>query len=192
MLEVPRAFFSPSVSTDSALELCRPKSAHPDVCSENSSLYNNMKKIPWIERKRASTEDRGGICWHCIKCIAEVFEAQRGQVFVSLPLFRQAFSLFWKFHHTAKKRERYYLCIPLSAPFPPPYLGLYVALLFSFTLLSTDFCSMLWILLMSEEGRDGVWCYLMGLLCFLCHFTQPPAGLSIHTLSQAVFFMSHE
>lgn len=28
-------------------------------------------------------EDRGGICWHCIKCNAEVFEAQRGQVFVS-------------------------------------------------------------------------------------------------------------
>lgn len=56
-------------------------SAHPDVCSKNGSLYKNMKKTLWTERKRATIEDRGGICWHCIKCNAEVFEAQRGQVF---------------------------------------------------------------------------------------------------------------
>lgn len=34
-----------------------------------------------MERKRATIADRGGICWHCIKCNAEVFEAQRVQVF---------------------------------------------------------------------------------------------------------------
>lgn len=39
------------------------------------------KCVDWKET--ATMEDRGGICWHCIKCKAEVFEAQRGQVFVS-------------------------------------------------------------------------------------------------------------
>lgn len=48
-------------------------------CSENRSLYRtNMLRT---ERKLATIAHRGGMCWHCIKCNAEVFEAQRVQVF---------------------------------------------------------------------------------------------------------------
>lgn len=39
------------------------------------------KKMLWTERKLATIAHRGGMCWHCIKCNAEVFEAQRVQVF---------------------------------------------------------------------------------------------------------------
>lgn len=39
------------------------------------------RKNLWTERKRATTGDRGGVCWCCIKCDAEVFEPPRGQVF---------------------------------------------------------------------------------------------------------------
>lgn len=83
LLEVLWSLFNPSVSRDSSTPAMQAKSAHPDVCSENSSLYNNMKKSCGQRGNGATIEDRGGICWHCIKCNAEVFEAQRGQVFVS-------------------------------------------------------------------------------------------------------------
>lgn len=48
-------------------------------CSENRSLCR--KNMLRTVRKLATIAHRGGMCWHCIKCDAEVFEAQRVQVF---------------------------------------------------------------------------------------------------------------
>lgn len=67
---------------------------------------------------------------------------------------------------------------------PPPYLSLHIPSLFLFAsslYLLFSLSSLLWISLMSEQETDSVWCKLMALLCFLCHFTQPPVGSHTHT-----------
>lgn len=46
-----------------------------------TKTLKKKRKVLRTERKRATTGDRGGICWCCIKCNAEVFEPRRGQVF---------------------------------------------------------------------------------------------------------------